>query len=404
MHPLAFDKDGQRFSFLPQAVALLVRRWRNPGGRGTCEQVFDEDGNPLKIPVPSTVSELRDGVAYVAGLYRLDQLGEDGEIIVGAPPAYVAIDPTRNAGLSGGADPLLVVRDMAQFNADVTKTIANSAAGMMNAATENMRAAIGGGLGNRRLLALLGKAQEELDDGDDGDDEGDDLVRDAGQPPAPPPPAADPWAFLAGFAPLLKPMLPKLGEAIGVKLADLLNSFMGPRPAAASGSTGATASATASGPASSGTTASEAAAGTGASGPPPPSSSPSSAPTPPPTAAPSAEASHVDPITTDSSAAPVAAPTEPATGLATANGASVALGDVRNAAPTGAQVAHLLAIRAVLTEREVAIVDGAIARMDLPTRAGWLAELSALTVDQAAARVRSMMPAASKKDAGGASR
>ena len=407
MHPLAFDKEGRPFAFSPLTRSLLVRRFRKPGERGTCEALFDEDGEPLQVAVDTTVLEFRAVVNYVAALYRLDQLDEHGNEVDKSAPAYISIDPSRNAGMSGSADPLLVVRDMAQFNAEVTKTIATSAAGMMNAATENMRVAIGGGVGNRRLLGLLGAAAADLDD--DDDDEGRNAA-DGGveEPPIAPAPKPDPWAWLAGFAPVLQPMLPKIGEALGAKLADLMNTFMGKAPAAASSSTNTTASATASGPAPSGATASEAAAGMGATGTstPPPTSGPSRAPSsPPPTAASStpasgpivdatAEAAPVPAVAAD----PSVAPTGTSTALATA-GAPVALGDVRNVAPTGEQIAHLLRIRAVLTPREVAIVDGVIARMDQPTRAWWLAELSAMNVDQAAERVQSLIPAASKKAA-----
>ena len=46
----------------------------------------------------------------------------------------------------------------------------------------------------------------------------------------------------------------------------------------------------------------------------------------------------------------------------------------------------------MLTENEVAVIDESIARMDAPTRAWWLGELSSLSVDQAVERVRSMLP------------
>ncbi len=113
MSQLAFDKDGQPFQFSPRLHTLSVRRFRNPGGRGTCEVVRDEDGDPLHVPGDSALGEFRAAVAYVPGLYRLDQHDEGGLEIPDAPAAYVVIDPPRNGLLSGSADPLVVVRDLA---------------------------------------------------------------------------------------------------------------------------------------------------------------------------------------------------------------------------------------------------------------------------------------------------
>ena len=67
---------------------------------------------------------------------------------------------------------------------------------------------------------------------------------------------------------------------------------------------------------------------------------------------------------------------------------------MRNAAPPPDQLAHLLAIRARLNPREAAIADAVVVRMAPDVQAQWLAELSALTVDQAVEVVRSMIPKA----------
>ena len=136
MSSLAFDKEGRPFQFSPKLGGLGVRRFRNPGGRGTCEVVYDEDGDPLFVEPDCDVAELRTAVGNVPGLYRLDQYDEDGNEIDNAQAAYVAIDPPRN---SGSADPLMIVRDLALGHADVAKTLADRNAGMMQAATENMR-------------------------------------------------------------------------------------------------------------------------------------------------------------------------------------------------------------------------------------------------------------------------
>ncbi len=375
MSQLAFDKDGQPFQFSPRLHTLSVRRFRNPGGRGTCEVVRDEDGDPLHVPGDSTLGEFRAAVGYVSGLYRLDQHDEGGDEIPDVPPAYVVIDPPRNGLLSGSADPLVVVRDLAHAHADVAKTLASTNAGMMQAATENMRVSIGAGLGNRRVLGLLANAagaidvasKEEDDDEEDGDDDLDDEDDDTPRGPAPAGPG-DPLAALGMLAPLIQPLLPKIGEAIGVLAADFLNRYKAARPAAASSSTTAHATEAATAPPPSGAPASEVAAGSGAGT----ASSSTTASPPPPDTAPGAAAPQ-----TTTSAEVAAPPVESA---------------VRNAAPTGAQIAHLLAVRAQLTENEVAVIDESIARMDGPTRMWWLGELSALSVEQAVERVRSMLP------------
>ena len=61
--------------------------------------------------------------------------------------------------------------------------------------------------------------------------------------------------------------------------------------------------------------------------------------------------------------------------------------------PTPQQWAQLLAIRASLSPREAAIAQTVVVRMTPEMRAQWLAELSALSVEQAVEVVRSMIPA-----------
>ena len=72
--------------------------------------------------------------------------------------------------------------------------------------------------------------------------------------------------------------------------------------------------------------------------------------------------------------------------------------DLRNAAPpppaapTPEQIQHLFAVRAKLTDAEQRVVMAAIPRMDPTARAEWMATVCALSVDDAAELVRSMMP------------
>ena len=70
---------------------------------------------------------------------------------------------------------------------------------------------------------------------------------------------------------------------------------------------------------------------------------------------------------------------------------------IRNAAaPTPEQIAHLLAIRALLTQREAAIADEVVVRMSDAVRAQWLAEISAMAVNDAADAVRSIIAKVSR--------
>ncbi|MGE0401265.1 MAG: hypothetical protein AB7T06_31445 [Kofleriaceae bacterium] len=59
--------------------------------------------------------------------------------------------------------------------------------------------------------------------------------------------------------------------------------------------------------------------------------------------------------------------------------------------PTPEQLAHLLAIREQLDRKERAIAEAAIARMDASTLTEWLAELAAMSVDEATALIRTML-------------
>ncbi len=391
MSQLAFDKDGQPFPFSPRLHTLSVRRFRNPGGRGTCEVVRDEDGDPLHVDADCTLAELRGAVGHVPGVYRLDQHDEDGNALPDTPAAYAAIDPARNGLLPGSADPLVVVRDLAHAHADVARTLANTNAGMMSAATENMRVSIGAGLGRRQVLGMLANAAGASEvaaknDDDDPDDDGDSDFDDAPRAPAPAGPS-DPLAALGMLAPLVQPLLPKLGEAIGVLAAEFLNRFKAARPVAVSHSTTAPATEAATAPPPGGVPTSETATGSS------PGPSATGSGDGPATAAPTPVSSVPSGAAASPPAAPPSVPTETAAPNESATTVGpVALGDVRNAMPSTEQIAHLLAVRAQLREPEVAVIDESIARMDGATRAWWLGELSSLPVEQAVERVRSMLP------------
>jgi len=59
--------------------------------------------------------------------------------------------------------------------------------------------------------------------------------------------------------------------------------------------------------------------------------------------------------------------------------------------PTPEQWTHLYMIRARLLPKEAAVAENAITRMSPDVLARWLAELSALSVDDAVRTIRSMI-------------
>ncbi|MCB9564205.1 MAG: hypothetical protein H6708_27760 [Kofleriaceae bacterium] len=80
----------------------------------------------------------------------------------------------------------------------------------------------------------------------------------------------------------------------------------------------------------------------------------------------------------------------------TAEAATVEPGEaappVRNAAPTPAQMADLLAVQKLLSPQEAAVAQQTAMKLSAEDRAELLAELETMTVEQAAAFVRSMLP------------
>jgi len=147
--PLAFDKQAKPITFHRRTKLLRVRLFRNPAARGTCSQVLDDDGQPLYVDAEIDYAEFRQLVGNVPGLYRLDQCDDDGTAVEDAPPAYVTIDPPRNAANGGTGDltALAIIRDMAATQSDALKEItkhleglANGHAKLLDSAAEMMRA------------------------------------------------------------------------------------------------------------------------------------------------------------------------------------------------------------------------------------------------------------------------
>jgi len=425
MSELAFDKEGQPFRFSRRTKKLRPRRWKNAGQRGTCAAVLDPDGEPLFIDADSEYVEFRAAVGNVPGFYRLDQCDEDGTPIEDAPPAYVSIESTRNVAPIGESDPRdAIIRDLAQINADVTRTIAERFGNVMQAAADILRAADAAGLPRREPPPP--PPAPATNDGDD--DEGDD---DDESEPAPP---ESPFGSFQPFVEMAMPHLPKFGAFLWVKFQEFMKQNATPPPAATSPATSVPAAAPAFAAAPSAATASgDVAVGPSApepvapAAPVPAPASPAPAPVaasvsvpasvstgptspvPPAAPLPSASAPAARAFATPTSSMPAAVATSegPTVDSAAPNATAITGGDTaqtggqRNAPPTieptPEQWEHLLAIRAQLSPREAAIAETVITRMAPEVRAQWLAELSAISVDQAVDFVRSMIPKAPPK-------
>lgn len=171
MSELAFDKEGEPIELHEDCEVLRVRRFRNPGMRGTCETVREDDGAPLYVSVECSFLEFKRLVGGEAGFYRLDQCDVRREPVPDAAPAYVSItEGQRNSAGASGADSRDdVIRELARANADMCRTIAGQASDMMRAAAELMRAADGAGIPRRAPLPALERDNDEDDDQDEDD-------------------------------------------------------------------------------------------------------------------------------------------------------------------------------------------------------------------------------------------
>lgn len=331
MSELAFDKEGEPIELHEDCEVLRVRRFRNPGMRGTCETVREDDGAPLYVAADCTFLEFKRLVSSEPGFYRLDQCDVRRQPVPDAAPAYVSItEGHRNSGSPLTEDPRdVVIRELARTNADMCRTISTQASDMMRAAAEILRAADGAKLPLRQPPPPA--EVREDDEEEEDDDEDDDL-----EPPA------SMWT-------VIEQMLPTLQAWLASQVSKRAPSST-PPPAAA------------------------------------PAPAPAPTPAPAPAAAPAAAPSSI------SAAAGSSAPPKPAAPVEPAPTTVVEDAGIRNAAPTPEQIAHLFAIRAKLTPREAAIADAVVLRMSADVQAQWLAELSALGVDEAVEVVRSMIP------------
>jgi hypothetical protein len=434
MSELAFDKEGNPFRFSRRTKKLRPRRWKNAGQRGTCAAVLDPDGEQLLVDADAEYTEFRAAVGNVPGFYRLDQCDEDGALIEDAPPAYVSIESVRNSAPVAEIDSRdALIRDLAQINAEMTRTIVERFSNVMQAAADVLRAADGAGLPRREPLPsapMSAKEEEQDDDDDDDDDEGDDSDESERYKRHP---AEVVWSTV-------EPMIPMIGTWLSSVVSKRLSSK--PTPAASAPAEPAPAptapAPTAHDPVVPGPAA-PAATAPAPAGPDPDPVAPvpvavpaPSAPTRPAPAAPAPGAPAPDHASaagalTSSAIVPTPGAPAPATAAPTAEQAPSIAADLppgtatgtgsaapsaalvsaapaetgqldgpRNALPavepTPEQWAHLYAIRARLSPREAAIAQAVVLRMPAELRAHWLAELSMLSVEEATEAVRSMIP------------
>jgi len=372
MSELAFDLEGEPFAFSPRTQRLRVRRFRNPGQRGAPEVVHGGDGGQLYVSPSCSYLEFRKLVGNLPGRYRLDQCDDTGAAVDDEPPAYVTIMETpRNAAWSEGVDPRdTIIRDLAQTNAEIAKTIAERFASVMGAAAEILRAADGAGLPRREPPPVPPRDEngdgDEPEDDDDIDDDSDDDIKEK--------------AFEKVWT-MVEPMLP----ALGIWIATQLNKkFSPPSPAAVPALPPG--SAPAADGAAVGVSPSQQAADAQAPSALPPTSSA------PPPRAPAADTASAAPSASSSNSETTTATAPPSTAARTATPDGDAA--IRNAAPipTAEQIGHLLAIRSRLTPREMAIVDATLGQMTEEVKAHWLARLSMMTVNEAVTEVRAQIP------------
>lgn len=170
MSELAFDSNGDPVAFPAAAEELRVRRFRNPGMRGACEVVRDQDGTPIYVPVDTGYAEFLSVVERVPGRYRLDPVDAERRVMGDAVPAYVMVSDPRTAGSRGGERDE-VIRELVRANVDMARTMTEKFADVMQAAADLLRAADGAGLPRRQPQVEPAPRNAAVVDDDDREDE-----------------------------------------------------------------------------------------------------------------------------------------------------------------------------------------------------------------------------------------
>lgn len=369
--PLAFDKQGNPFSFHRRTRQLRVRLFRNPSARGTCSHVLDADGSPLYIDADTEYPVFRQLVGNVPGLYRLDQCDDDGTEVDDAPAAYVTIDPPRNAQAFGAGNEevsaLAVIREMAAVQREMAaiqgqalKALAENHAQILASAAEVMRAP--------RPAPLPAELRNAADDEDKNDDEYDDEHENDDD--AEEQTSSGASGLLAHLAKMIDP---KDARKLGIWLMEKYIQFRqetatAAQPAAQVNVTAAPVNAAASAPVVAQVI---------------PTSSPVA------TVAPAATVSAPEVVAPEKTTAlePV---TGPAVDIATSEPADATAPQSTGQIPplTQEQLVHLAMITAQLSADEQTIAEQVMRHMSAATMQRWLVELGAMSVEDATATVR----------------
>lgn len=218
---LAIDSDGEPIEVPPHIVGWRLRRLQ-PDGRGRPELVHDALGRPVVLTVDATFEELRDLAG--PGRYRLDPLDASGRVdssVKTACTGYVQpVDTAADvAGPTGraGPQPRMSYEDMLmesmRMNMQLSHLVVEKLPSILTSAGSLIAAADGAGMPQRQALpALPAPPAPEPEDSDDGDD--------AAEPEITPEPEVEPtlepaklgWmeGFMAQLQPYLTQLLPSL--------------------------------------------------------------------------------------------------------------------------------------------------------------------------------------------------
>lgn len=125
---LALTATGDRFTPSEHATDFRVKELKARGAPGT---KYFQDGRVMTVPINATLDELRDIVGQ-AGRYRLDQVDGDGKLIEGAQSAYIVLGqlgksepaPEPARGRDEGTTSNDLMRDILQLNAELARQVA----------------------------------------------------------------------------------------------------------------------------------------------------------------------------------------------------------------------------------------------------------------------------------------
>jgi hypothetical protein len=357
MSHLAFDEDGEPIDLPSVATGWRVKRMK--ATRGAPGLVYGGDGAPLVLPLDADIEDLRREVG-TPGRYRLEALDERRRVLDDVKAAVVIIPPSEStASDTAMAAPsserelgreapnaMAVVMEALRQNSEMARTIVDRFPAMLEASAVLLKAADGAGLPKR----------EPCGAGSEDGDEDDDQAEAHGAQSAPGA-AWDLNAIVAHLAPVLLTAMSK-GDVKLPNFAEMLDwrraASKKPGPDQAQAPK-AQAARPAAGGASSTKARTDAKAGPKESSEAP--SETAAAPTPPATA-----------------------PTDAATET--------------ELPPLSPQVmAHFLAIQSALTPEEAALARAAAAELSPHDLRAWFEQLSAMSIPDAAKRVRGLLAA-----------